>query len=251
MSKQLSIFEVNQKLKYSNRIIEGEYYGFEYDCKVKCINCGNIRNYKTFNNAMRGKCHICNDVKAHRGNQTIEKFNKKIFSYGWVVDGKYNGSHNPCSFKCLKCGETQLIQFAKSIRNSKCKNCINNTCLICNNIFHADNNVGYKTSRAFCYECLPSKTTKSKGRYAYNKLYNLYILNKIKEIYGTQCSKCGYKKCYEALDFHHKNINEKEYAPARIIRSHKKLSEILKELNKCILLCSNCHRELHANERNK
>ncbi len=65
------------------------------------------------------------------------------------------------------------------------------------------------------------------------------------EYKGKKCLFCGYNKCIQALEFHHINnsgkdfgISEKGYA-----RSWKKVK---KELDKCILVCANCHRELHA-----
>lgn len=66
---------------------------------------------------------------------------------------------------------------------------------------------------------------------------------------GGKCELCGYDKCLAALDFHHKNPEEKEFGIATkgMTRSWEKLK---KELDKCIMLCSNCHRELHSREEN-
>ena len=62
--------------------------------------------------------------------------------------------------------------------------------------------------------------------------------------YKVECCTCGYSKCKEALDLHHKDPNKKEYQPNKLINySYKKIK---KELEKCIVLCANCHRELHA-----
>lgn len=58
------------------------------------------------------------------------------------------------------------------------------------------------------------------------------------------CCKCGEKeRC--CLDFHHINPKEKEYQIARIIKTHSK-ETIEKEVSKCIVVCSNCHRKIHA-----
>lgn len=59
---------------------------------------------------------------------------------------------------------------------------------------------------------------------------------------GGKCSICGYNKCLAALDFHHINPDEKEFIITNRIRSWAKIE---KELKKCVLVCSNCHRELH------
>jgi len=61
-------------------------------------------------------------------------------------------------------------------------------------------------------------------------------------ILGGKCSNCGYKKCPAALDFHHKGNKESEVMV--LLKNYSK-EKALKEAKKCILLCANCHRELH------
>lgn len=66
---------------------------------------------------------------------------------------------------------------------------------------------------------------------------------------GGECQVCGYSLCSKALDFHHKDPSSKEF---NITQFRKKDLEILKkELDKCILLCCRCHRELHEAMRVK
>lgn len=60
---------------------------------------------------------------------------------------------------------------------------------------------------------------------------------------GGKCKKCGYDKCINALDFHHIK-GDKEYQLSAMF-NHSSKQKILKEANKCILLCANCHREMH------
>lgn len=58
---------------------------------------------------------------------------------------------------------------------------------------------------------------------------------------GGKCSKCGYDRCITALEFHHIDPTIKEFG---IGGKHCfKWSRIKEELDKCILLCANCHRE--------
>jgi len=68
----------------------------------------------------------------------------------------------------------------------------------------------------------------------------------LKLMLGGKCSKCGYNKCLEALDFHHDKGN-KEGMISKLTKDFSK-QKSLKEVKKCILLCANCHRELHANK---
>lgn len=59
------------------------------------------------------------------------------------------------------------------------------------------------------------------------------------------CKSCGYNKCYAALDFHHPNKDKEHNISTMGTNSLKKVKE---EIKKCIVLCANCHRELHHNE---
>lgn len=64
------------------------------------------------------------------------------------------------------------------------------------------------------------------------------------EYKGGKCSKCGYDKCDAALDFHHLDPSQKEFALSK--RGNTRAwSKMIPELDKCILVCSNCHREIH------
>lgn len=60
---------------------------------------------------------------------------------------------------------------------------------------------------------------------------------------GGKCEKCGYKACNAALEFHHTDPTKKDFTISK--RSVTVLSKIKKELDKCMLLCANCHREIH------
>ena len=62
---------------------------------------------------------------------------------------------------------------------------------------------------------------------------------------GGECQCCGYNSCNSALDFHHIDPKTKKFGIAKARRT-KLTEEILEELDKCILVCSNCHREIHA-----
>ena len=65
-------------------------------------------------------------------------------------------------------------------------------------------------------------------------------------IKGGSCAYCGYSKSLRALVFHHNDPSLKDFNVGRF-RDRRKISEILEELDKCTLLCHNCHREEHVN----
>lgn len=62
---------------------------------------------------------------------------------------------------------------------------------------------------------------------------------------GGKCMLCQYDRCNAALEFHHKDRRTKAFGLSRngIIRSWDSIRE---ELDKCILVCANCHREIEA-----
>lgn len=64
------------------------------------------------------------------------------------------------------------------------------------------------------------------------------------EYKGGKCQICGYHKYQGALDLHHiKGKKEFGIGNKGYTRSWEKVKE---ELDKCILVCSNCHREIEG-----
>jgi len=62
---------------------------------------------------------------------------------------------------------------------------------------------------------------------------------------GGKCTKCGYSKYPEVLEFHHKDPSEKDFSISR--KGHcRSWQRVSKEIEKCDLLCANCHREVHV-----
>jgi len=90
------------------------------------------------------------------------------------------------------------------------------------------------TYRGSCKEC---ENKKSHDRYMNNKL----IIDNIKS--EKSCEKCGENRIY-TLDFHHidPSLKDQKVSSALSSASPKKA---LEEIEKCIILCSNCHREFH------
>lgn len=91
-----------------------------------------------------------------------------------------------------------------------------------------------KKSGSYCKDCIVK-----------SNLYRQRITKELAVEYkGGCCSNCGYNKCIAALDFHHLNPSGKD---RRYFNMRGGLSDNLKtELDKCVLLCSNCHREAHS-----
>jgi len=69
----------------------------------------------------------------------------------------------------------------------------------------------------------------------------------IKDLKINGCAICGYDKYYGALEFHHVNTQTKIFNCNIKSLQEQSTKKYGLELNKCILLCSNCHREIHKN----
>lgn len=61
------------------------------------------------------------------------------------------------------------------------------------------------------------------------------------------CKFCGYSKCSSALDFHHMSKESKIVDVSRLYNS--KWDIFIYEAKKCIVICRNCHAELHYKEK--
>lgn len=84
------------------------------------------------------------------------------------------------------------------------------------------------------------KTDNSKKVDAYRKR----LKNRMIEAFGGKCGICAYDRCIAALEFHHLDPREKDFAFGRMwSRSWTKIEN---ELMKCVLLCAICHREYHS-----
>ncbi|PLX21278.1 hypothetical protein C0584_03065 [Candidatus Parcubacteria bacterium] len=70
------------------------------------------------------------------------------------------------------------------------------------------------------------------------------IRQKAVELKGGKCEICGYNRCIQALEFHHLDSKSKDFGISAkgYTRSWKKVKE---EIEKCIMLCADCHREVH------
>lgn len=93
-----------------------------------------------------------------------------------------------------------------------------------------------------------------KRRYSDRQQYLIYAVRKRRkkirilsvEYKGGKCESCGYNRCIEALEFHHTDPMKKDFniSSKGYTRSWKR--RVQEELDKCVMLCANCHRETHA-----
>lgn len=80
------------------------------------------------------------------------------------------------------------------------------------------------------YECVKNFRHKQKEKIIY--------------VMGGKCACCGYNKCISALELHHLDPTQKDFTFSK--NTNRAWSDLVKELPKTILLCANCHREVHS-----
>jgi len=76
------------------------------------------------------------------------------------------------------------------------------------------------------------------------KLSKSVIRNYVVGIKAKGCQTCGYNRYVGALEFHHYDKNSKLFSICSCY--DKSMDDIKKEIKKCIVVCSNCHREIHS-----
>jgi len=67
------------------------------------------------------------------------------------------------------------------------------------------------------------------------------------DLFGGRCQRCDYAESMGALQFHHVDENAKDITPSWVLQRGK-AEDVLAELDKCVLLCANCHAALHAGD---
>lgn len=90
---------------------------------------------------------------------------------------------------------------------------------------------GNQKYRGYCKTCANARES---ARYREKKAF----INSQR----TPCVKCGESRIY-VLDFHHVDETQKEFTIGKLKKGKKELLQ--NEINKCVSLCANCHREFH------
>lgn len=99
--------------------------------------------------------------------------------------------------------------------------------------FHRRSPPRDKTLYAWCKSCM-SKVTIDKHR---------LFKQKALKYKGGKCTICGYYRCARALVFHHINPLKKDFTISH--DTSRNWEKVRSELDKCVLLCHNCHAEVH------
>jgi hypothetical protein len=153
-----------------------------------------------------------------------------------VIDGK---ERNLCSRKfCLSCspfGRHNTRDITDD--DNEMKTCYSCSRQLPKSAFLRRRRSGVYAFYGSCKEC----------RASYDKKRALLFKLRCIAYKGGKCEVCGYSKCVGALDFHHADPVEKEFALGGQ-KTRKFDSRIRRELDKCVLLCCRCHREEHTDD---
>ena len=155
---------------------------------------------------------------------------------------------------CLHCGK-EFNKAPSQIRRHPNNFCSNSCAAIVNNKKSYTRNDGVQ-----CSVCQTNLTTTKQKKFCSSKCKNIYHqttsqncqknrgINRKKlfvDKLGGKCVSCGYSANLSALSFHHKDPSQKSFPLDSRHLSNRTMESCLSELEKCELLCLNCHAELH------
>ena len=132
---------------------------------------------------------------------------------------------------CSKCKrELEVSNFrwknkSKGLLHSQCKDC-------------------QKAQEKIHYQESKERQESVRSTAEFQKERNILLVEKARQ---CGCKKCGETRSY-VLDFHHRDPNEKSNVLAHMIKSSSE-ANLTAELEKCDVLCANCHREFHYLEK--
>jgi len=100
--------------------------------------------------------------------------------------------------------------------------------------------------RRFCSRrCKNVDTNKRHQSYACQQIRGLKRKLELIAQMGGRCVRCGYDRNLAALNWHHLDPGQKSFALDLRSLSNRRTTEIRTEVAKCILVCANCHAEIH------
>lgn len=140
-------------------------------------------------------------------------------------------TQNGVGYECKECAKTYMPEY-KPVAEKRCS--------VCRRL---------KPASEFSPQARSSSRLMARCKQCQNATSNRKKLDKrnerkaqLIELMGGCCQRCGYCEFPAALDFHHVNRSEKAITPATLMDPAFTLDSALSELDKCVLLCANCHR---------
>jgi hypothetical protein len=144
--------------------------------------------------------------------------------------------------KCENCGDPLTGKWQDRFCSHRCSQqhyaalAPTNECPKCHKMFKR----GWQRHVA---QCDPTRTRSSKNVSHWRQVAKA----KLVALFGGQCVACGYDRCIRNLSFHHRDAATKEFGISGAVNGNWNV--MLAEAKKCVLLCANCHGEVHAGLR--
>lgn len=215
---------------------------------MECKNCGNsiVSPKKFCNSSCSATFNNKNRVRSAESKAKTSLALRKPLPEDEIIKLYENGESPNKLAKKFNCGREAIIKLLKRnnlvIRTRSTKligkqnpdsyKVVNNKNRICEK--HNCEYSSYKNGIYVCKKCCNEKISE----------YRRNLKLKAVEYKGGKCQHCGYSKSVSALEFHHIDPNEKDFGISTK-GSTRSFEKIKLELDKCIMLCANCHREEH------
>ena len=112
------------------------------------------------------------------------------------------------------------------------------TCILCQKEF-----IPNVPNRVYCFDCSPEGADCATAQRLKKRALKHYLI----KLKGGKCERCGYDKCEGSLQFHHTDPSQKEFtfSHVNLNDSNFSIERFVQEVEKCELLCANCHFEEH------
>lgn len=241
----LSTYEIAQKVNLGQTTVR--YWLKKFDLKTDitkkqgngtCEHCDKpLKGRQIRFCSKRCKRAILNDNERTYRNQKQRRYARKKYFVALLGE------------KCSQCGFSQsytALSFHHKDKMTKTDNLPN--------MFHNKTLATCEKEAAkcklLCENCHRELHSKKEPAASYKKQKETLLAKRqvLIDKLGGKCQQCGYDKCSSALDFHH--LRDKKYSlTIREMASAIPFEEFEKEIDKCVLLCANCHLQVHEKER--
>jgi hypothetical protein len=161
--------------------------------------------------------------------------------------------------RCLQCGSVIEVKDGTKVTKARAKKFCDSSCAgsynnkmfrkrhmtnhcVCGALVPSNRRYCSEICRKAAHQLRPKAKTKANTSQHVVSWRQKLKLRAIK-YKGGCCQICGYDKCVRALSFHHLDASSKDFS---IGGKSKSWNTIQSELDKCVLVCANCHAEVHA-----
>lgn len=180
-----------------------------------------------------GYCRCPGALHFHHRNPEEKKFRLSSAAFS-RSERALNEELSKCDLLCANCHHTEHHDERRPIQGRP-----DDFLAVCrrHGLHPHRNYISRETIRVHCLSC----------REDWFNLRRASRKEELVKILGGSCQGCGFSGCIQALHFHHVDPSSKSFELASHLLRRKEA--VLAELAKCVLMCANCHAEVHAGDR--